>query len=461
MAASAVIGSLRVDLGLNSASFQNGLASAQKSLSSVSKAMSGLSRTMAAGLGGFAAGAVSAISLGAAISKTNEALATFGDIADAAKASGVSTDLFQGLTTLAAQSGVAVNEVAGALSTFAKNSGLAAVNKGKLYSTLKSLNPELLRNLQLTTDQGERVRLAADAIAAAGSASERAALSTALFGNAGAKMAAVFEGGSRALDAWLAKARDMGLIVDRDVIAKADEMGDAFDTAAQALDVQLKSAFVELAPIMVAAAGLASDVAKAIGSITDSIKALSDRSRDALESQREDIMSLLASAGSMSDMNGNPMAVALPDEQVEALKAQLGEIDAELRRRALDDLRLRLLELPKTVEEVSSSTLPTIDLAPLDLGIANTTSALDDMEDVAAQLGDTLAGAFSNMVDAVLSGENALKALGNELASIGKQLLSSAISNFFGGLFGGGNLFGGIGGSSIRMPALYADAASA
>lgn len=80
------------------------------------------------------------------------------------------------------------------------------------------------------------MRLATDAIAKAGSASERAALSTALFGDAGAKMAVVFQGGAQALDGWMNKARDLGLIIDKDVIKRADEMGDSFQIAAQALD---------------------------------------------------------------------------------------------------------------------------------------------------------------------------------------------------------------------------------
>lgn len=355
MASNAVIGSLRVDLGLDSANFSAGLKKAQTSLSGLERAMASVSTSLKSSFGGFVAGAASAVTLGAAINGAKDALDAFGNIADKAAQAGLGTDLFQGVATFASQSGVAIDEVSSALNTFAKNSGLAAVGKGKLVSTLQKLNPELLRNLQLTSDQEERMRLAADAIAAAGSASERAALSTALFGDAGAKMAVVFQGGAAALDDWMNKARDMGLIVDRDIIAKADAMGDSFDIAAQVLDTQLKQAFVNLAPIMIDAARFAGDVANAINRVIDSTRELGAKSREGLERDRTDLMQLLGNVQSSSDMNQNPMGVSMPAAQVQEMKDQLAEIDAELRRRALDDLRVRLAELPKQVEDTAAT----------------------------------------------------------------------------------------------------------
>lgn len=298
---------------------------------------------------------------------TKSALDAFGAIADKAKSAGIGTNLFQSITTLAGQSGVAIDQVSIALDTFSKNAGLAAVNKGKLVSQLQALNPELLRNLQLTTDQEERLRLAADAIDAASSASQKAALATALFGDAGVKMASVFQGGAAAIDAWSIKARNMGLIIDRDLIAKADELGDSFDTAAKALDNQLKTAFINIAPLMVDAARLAADVAIGINKIIDASRALADKSREGLERERSDLMQLLEGATSLSDMNANPMSIGMDEAQFEAMKSQLASIDAELRGRAMDDLRLRLAELPKQIPEIATTgSGPTTDTNAID-----------------------------------------------------------------------------------------------
>lgn len=127
---------------------------------------------------------------------------------------------------------------------------MAEAGTGRMSAALTKLNPELLRNIRAATSQEERVRLAADAIAATGSASEKAALSVALFGDAGAKLADVFAGGSKAIDSAMASAKRLGLIVSRDLIARADELGDEFDTATKVLDLQFKQALVDLAPIL-------------------------------------------------------------------------------------------------------------------------------------------------------------------------------------------------------------------
>lgn len=64
--------------------------------------------------------------------------------------------------------------------------------------------------------------------------------------------------------------------------------------------------------------------------------------------------------------------------------------------------------------------------------------AQPQVENFASTIADTLATSFTNFADAVFSGVPAIKALSDVLGNLGKQLLNSAISNFFSGLFGGG-----------------------
>lgn len=416
----AVIGALRVVLGLDTAQFQTGLKKTQSSMASFAISFGKGALTAAAGF----------LSISAAIDQTNAAMEKMGQIADQSKAAGVGTDFFQAFGSQAQMAGVSIDQVSSALNTFNKNSGLAAAGKGKMVTALQALNPELLRNLQITRDQEERVRLAADAINAAGSASEKAAISSALFGDAGTKMVAVFEGGAAAMDVWAAKARDMGLIIDRELIVKADAMGDAFDIASTVLDNQLKSAFVNLAPIMIAAAQFAGDVAAGINEITDAVKALEDRSRATLEKRLDDLRNPkpIGFGGTLMDIL-NPAGA----------EEEAARIEAELRRRAIDELRGKLLMLPKASDEVVDGLgKVTAALEPLDLGISKVAVKVDSLADT---VGDTLTDSFSGFADAVLSGVPALEALNDVLGNLAKQLLDSAISNFFGGLFGGGGLF--------------------
>lgn len=233
-------------------------------------------------LGGFVTGALgsvaAAVSLTAAIHQTREALDLFGEIADQAFSAGVGTQFFQGLAHAAKLGGVEVAELSVSLDTFNKSAGLAAEGKGRMVTQLKALNPELLRNIQLATTQEERVRLAADAIAQAGSASEKAALSAALFGDAGVRLVNVFAGGAAGIDEMMRKAQQLGIIVDRETIMKAEELGDQLDIAASVVDIKLKRAFVNAAPALVWLVERAGDLARALQIVVDQFKDVEERS---------------------------------------------------------------------------------------------------------------------------------------------------------------------------------------
>jgi hypothetical protein len=100
----------------------------------------------------------------------------------------------------------------------------------------------------------------------------------------------------------------------------------------------------------------------------------------------------------------------------------------------------------------NAPTLPPIDFGALTNGAGEARTAITDLmagvddaqpkvENFAKTIGDTMASAFTGFADAVLSGVPALEALSDMLGNLGEQLLNSAISNFFTGLFGG-TLFG-------------------
>lgn len=230
---------------------------------------------------GFSKGALAAVagivSLGAALGTAKTAMREYGDIADRSAAAGVDAEFFQSLAYQAGLAGVEVGTVAGALETYAKNAGLAADGKGKLVSTLKALNPQLLANIKAATTQEERIRLAADAIDHAKSSAEAAALATTLFGDSGTKLVGAFKGGADELDRMLAKAKEMGIVVDRDLIARADEMGQKFDTASLIIDSKIKRSMINLAPYMVQAVNFAADWADNLALVAEQFKAIEER----------------------------------------------------------------------------------------------------------------------------------------------------------------------------------------
>lgn len=292
------------------------------------RTLSGVGANAFAGLTRGAIGVLAPLlTAGAAIDGTKKALAAFGDVADNAAASGLDAEYFQSLAYQASLGGVAVDQLSGALATFAKNSGLAAEGKGRMVTTLKALDPVLLENIRKATTQEARIRLVADALAKEADASKKAAIATAAFGDGGLKLAGVFAGGAAQIDAMQAKARDLGLIVDRDVIAKADELGDSFDTSSQILDLKVKTALVNLGPLLVWLTGLTGDLALAASTVFDSFNGIGDRATSTLQAQ---LVALRESLTQPIGFGGTIQAMFDPA----AVKAEIARVEKEIFRRA-------------------------------------------------------------------------------------------------------------------------------
>lgn len=217
------------------------------------------------------------VSFSAAIAGAKSALEQFGDIADKSAAAGLDPEYFQGLAYAAKLAGVDIETLSSALNTLNKNSGLASEGKGKLVSQLQSLAPELLKNIQLATTQEARVRAVADAIAAQTDASRQAAIATAAFGGEGVKLVAVLKDGGAAIDSLVTRAKEMGIVVDRSLIERADELGDKLDTASQIIRTKINVGLVALAPLMSDAAGWAAEFARLMGVAYEQTKAIEDR----------------------------------------------------------------------------------------------------------------------------------------------------------------------------------------
>ena len=469
-----------------------------------------LSKLGIAGFKGLAAGAIasvaSVLSLQAAIDGAKRALDEFGAIADNARASGLDPETFQELAYQAQQGGVEFGQFSDALATFAKNSGLAVVGKGKMVAALKALNPELLANIQAATTQEERMRLAADAIAAAGNASERAALSVALFGDAGAKLAGVFEGGAAAMRATAVEARRLGIVVSNDLIARADELGDQFDTATKVLDLQFKQALIELAPFLIGTVQLVGNLTAAVRGLIEAFGAMESKSTATLESRAAAIKELLASIGSdITTASGqivpaNPMAVSIGGADPEALKQELAQIEAILeKRKALEtlntpasgaptytaadvenreaaakaaikqadavkkltaDLNLERQAMFLTAEQQAA--LNTVNSAGIDVNskqgkeLVALALANEQLKNSMQMVNDIAQSAVSTFVNDLRQGKSAADALANALGNIANKLidmaLNAAITNLIGGLFGGGGFVKPVTGFGFGKP---------
>lgn len=171
---------------------------------------------------GLAGGLLSGIGVAGFVKLTTDAVKAFDAIGKAARTAGVGSDFFQAVEFGGLEEGV--NGINDALVRFAAVAGEAATGNGLLVQKLKLLNPALLENIQLATSQEERIRLVADAVRSATGADEKAAIVKATFGNSMIGLVRVFEKGSDGLDDYLKRARELGLVIDRNLIARSEEM---------------------------------------------------------------------------------------------------------------------------------------------------------------------------------------------------------------------------------------------
>jgi len=425
------------------------------------------------------------LSVGAALNGAREALDKFSAIADNAKSSGLDPEAFQALAYQAEQAGVEFDALSGGLNTFAKSAGLAADGKGRMVTALKALNPELLANIQLAQDQESRLRLAADAIASEGDAAKKAALATALFGESGFKMADAFAGGSDAMKDTADRARALGLIIDRDLIAKSEALGDELSTASQVMDIQFKSALVQLAPILVSTAQLAGNLAAAINYMSQSMGALQDRSTARLEQDYQGLTDTLAQANATyapGVAGADAMGVSIDPVKQAEMQAQADAVRAELKRRAIAKLAADLnqptvqpFEAPETASGSGNSAasaalahgdavkkliadlqferdtlretaleqeiLTTLRSAGVDAASAEglaIRSLVTDLEtqrsaiqanaDAMEQFGTMAKDAMSTFISDLIDGKSAAESFGDVIGGIGNQLLQSGLT---------------------------------
>lgn len=368
---------------------------------------------------GFAKGAIGAVaayaSVTTAVNLTKAALKEFGDIADNAAASGLHPEVYQAMVFQFSQVGVEAGQAAAALTAFAKGSGLSQEETGRMTTALTKLNPALLIAIQNATSQEERLRLVADALSRIEDPARRAATAMAIFGESGGKIATSFDKGAASIDQTMAKARQLGIIVDREMIERADEWGDELDAAWKVVDINLKQAFVELAPLLIQAVQLAGEFAKYL---------------------KEASMSPAALAASQINLPNIGLGGALktPPKTASPFDSTGGGAGS------FDDMiDLFNVKIPAAADKAGGSVqrLASSYDAWADDGVQK---VIDKHQELADTISGEVVGGIRSIWDAFKSGENVLDAILNKVMDIGEQMLFGGLQSLLSGAgsFGGG-----------------------
>lgn len=232
------VGSLVVDLALESAQFIRGLkqasAATTQAATQISSAMN-LAKTAVKGFVGGFVGAVSVDFLSAQIQQAFD----YGDaIVDLADRTGATTKTIQELRYAAQLSGSSMENADAAVEKFAKNLGAAQNGNKALQKTFKDLGVT-------STDTDTAIKQTMDGISKLGTVTARNQKTVELFGKSAADLTALMSGGTQGFNDLAAAAQSYGIVIDDHVLRNGGQVNDQLDTMKTILNAQMASMIIQ------------------------------------------------------------------------------------------------------------------------------------------------------------------------------------------------------------------------
>lgn len=250
------VGSLKVDLALESAQFIAGLkratAATEQAATQISTSMN-LAKTAAKGfIGGF----VGAFSLDLLQSQIQQAF-DFGDaIVDLADRTGATTKTIQELRYAAQLTGSSMESADAAVEKFAKNLGAAQNGNKALQKTFKDLGVT-------STDTDTAIKQTMDGIAKLGTVTQRNQKTIELFGKSAGDLTMLMSGGTQGFNELAAAAQSFGIVLDDHVLRNGGQVNDQLDTMKMILNAQFAGAIIQNADALMQFANAAIQAASA------------------------------------------------------------------------------------------------------------------------------------------------------------------------------------------------------
>lgn len=321
---------LRADMAKVQRSTKNMERSFQRTGQVVRRAFAGLA--VAAGFTGITRGIGQVVSSLDSLAKTADRV-------------GLTTDALQELHFAATQTSVSTKTLDKSMERFARRFGEAIQGSGELVKILDQYGIA-------ARDAGGNTRAldavlndVADAIQGAESQQERLRIAYQAFGREGLAMVEMLKQGSAGLDKFRARARELGLVVDREAIDAAVKFGDEMDVLKRTLGTAAAQGLTPLMPLMTQltqgfqeAAQAGGGLHRVIGNISLGLQALAHatfgpmdaviRLEDELDALDDRIKKLSKFGPSAVDLSGlAATGVISPEQFSDAIK---GDVDALL-----------------------------------------------------------------------------------------------------------------------------------
>jgi len=260
-------------------------------------------------LGGALAGVAAAGGLATLIDRSISAADAVGTTADKI---GVGVEALQELRYAAQRASVEQRTMDMALQRFTRRVAEAAKGTGEAKQALsdmgialKDQHGNIRRSEDLLNDVAEAFRRTTDP-------AERLRLAFKLFDSEGVAMVNMLVGGSQALEATRRRARDLGIVLDEDLVRNAEKARDELDTLGRVISANLTRAVLDLAPVIADASSELADLARSAGVAYGQLKRLAQGdfnfkglglrgAKAIVEDLREDVRTLRAERERLSD----------------------------------------------------------------------------------------------------------------------------------------------------------------
>lgn len=260
---SAVIGALRVNLGIDSAQFQQGLANAQGALSRFGQmAKAGLVAAAAA-----SAAAIGGIGLG-----VKGALDSADDLSKVAQKTGIATDELSALKYAADLSGVSFETLQGSIGRLNRNMAEASLGTGAGAKAFQALGISVTGADGKLKSTSVIIAELSDKFAAMPDGAQKTALAMQLMGRSGAEMIPLLNGGSLSLRQMREEAEAFGIIVDTSTGKAAERFNDALSKLATVASGVMVRLSAEMAPTLAAIAEYFVEAARNSGGFASAIQ---------------------------------------------------------------------------------------------------------------------------------------------------------------------------------------------
>lgn len=214
----------------------------------------------------------------ASIDAVRRVVSDLDDIGKTADKIGLTTDALQELRSVAESAGVAQSSLDSSMERFSKRIGEAALGTGAANKALKEMGLEANELAKMGLDKA--LSVVADSIADIPDPMERTARAAALFGREGVAMVNLLREGSAGMAKMRTEARELGIVIDEKLIREAEGAQTQLDLMGRVIKANLSSALIELAPLLVAGAEGAANLARAIAGLANIVSEFLDPTSD-------------------------------------------------------------------------------------------------------------------------------------------------------------------------------------